>query len=407
MENSLFLGLSDVVASIRPPSSSTDNSPVEVTNLKALGSYNWLEDQAPTIAIPGRPPVWKEQPMPIHLKENLGKPFFDEGIARKCGYPLEPDLLAIEVSQGADPNFKLSEEMIDIVTNRNNLRKLIDFANSGTTNRGKHRADHFRIDAQLAPNGRTMVLTRYETQASCRQQNEQFIGFDHIFERMCTEELPTIHAANSDGRTTYLRPVGYHRIVRYDLLGMRFLVRSRVDAMLSGPSKPHAERSTEIDINDLSRALEQATLESGSATLPQLQATGVQYVNFGELVPQDLFMDIKLAHKGNVNWGNVYPQYFLSQTPNLKVATRTAVQRKNFVTQLDTYDQNSLKTEHEKQSQQFQSLVAVLKEMRRTLQTYGSSSQPLAFVWLQKGDMKAYRIQEKGEYLSDEGLEKF
>ncbi|KAF8699889.1 geranylgeranyl pyrophosphate synthetase, partial [Rhizoctonia solani] len=379
MENVLFLGLSGVVASIRPPSNGTGNSPVEVSNLKALGSYNWVKDQVPTIAIPGRPPVWKEQPSPIELSGDIGKPFFDEDIARKCGYPLEPDLLAIKVSQETDPSFKLSEENIDIVTNRNNLRKLIEFANSGTGNRGQ-----------------TMVLTRYEARKSERQSNNRFIGFDYMFERIVTEELPSIRATNSGGRTVHLRPVGYHQIVRYDILGMRFLVRSRVDVMLQGPS------------NSVLGQIK-LKLDSVDTSLPILheEAAGMRYVNFGEFVPQDSLMDIKLAHKHHINWNNVYSQYFLSQTPNLKIADRTTVGRKCFVAQVDTYGKDSLKTEHEKRSQQFRNLVAVLREMRRTLQARGGSSQPLAFVYCQKGNLKAYIIREKGEYLSDEGLETF
>jgi hypothetical protein len=56
MANFLFAGLSGVVAWIRPPSNGTNDSPVEITNLKALGSYNWVEDRTLTIAVPGKPP---------------------------------------------------------------------------------------------------------------------------------------------------------------------------------------------------------------------------------------------------------------------------------------------------------------------------------------------------------------
>jgi hypothetical protein len=243
--------------------------------------------------------VWKEQHIPIHLKEDLGKPFFDEGIARKCGHALGPALLAIEVCQATDPNFKLSNEKIDIVSNRNNLRSLIDFANTGVSSSRTPYARHFRIDAQLAPNGRTMVLTRYETKAPSRQK---FIGFDHIFERTCTEELPTIRTTNSAGRNIDLQPLGYYRIVRYDLLGMRFLVRSRVDSM-KPESKPNSTRDPDID--GLSKALGETNLEPRSATLGTLlqgEGTDVQHVDFGEFVPQDLLMDLKLSPRRDFNW---------------------------------------------------------------------------------------------------------
>ncbi|KDN45780.1 hypothetical protein RSAG8_04613, partial [Rhizoctonia solani AG-8 WAC10335] len=280
-----------------------------------------------------------------------------------------------------------------------------------------------------------MILTRYEKprykpQAPVQQQNDDppqgnrpeqnngqsqhkpFIGFDHIFERMCTEELPTIHAAGSSGSNVPLRPVGYHRIVRYDLLGLRFLVRSRVDSMLQGSAHPQLESTSETEIDSLSNALEKARLEPDSeppeVSTPLLQGeeSGVRYVKFGEHVSQDLLMDIKLAPNGRVNWKNAYPQYFLSQTPKLRVATRATVRGQDFVAQLKTYDPDSLKIEHDLQSQRFRNLAFVLKQMRQILQAHGSS-QPLAFVWTQRGGMKVYKIEEKSKYLSDKGLSKF
>ncbi|CAE6482643.1 unnamed protein product [Rhizoctonia solani] len=401
-------GLSHVVATISPPLGDRVNTPVEVTNLKALGSYNWIDYSIPTIAVPGIPPTWKDQPIPIHLSKDLGAPFFDEGIARKCGYTLESLLLAIEVSQAADPDFDLSKEGIDIVTNRKILRKLMRFSDSRIETKGKYNLSGFRIDAQLALNGRTMILTGYDKDV----YGLDSITPDHICERMCTEELPTIHATDSSGDEINLRPVGYYRIVRYDLLGLRFLVRSRVDGKLGSSPHPKLEVSSEPEIEDLSIALGKTTLEmkpvDDSIPIHHNEGSGIRHVKFGEYVPQDLLMDIKLAHKGKVYWSNVYPQCLLSQTPNLKVAARTTTPRgENFVTQIQTYDQHSLKTEHQRQSSQFRRLVSVIKQMRQIIQAFGNSSQPLAFVWSRKGDMRVHKIHEKGKYLSDEGLDKF
>ncbi|KAG8704500.1 hypothetical protein FRC11_009827 [Ceratobasidium sp. 423] len=404
-------GLSGIVATIPPPSGGTDNTPVEVTNFKALGSYNWIEDNTPTIAVPGIPPRWKDRPMPIHLSKDLEAPFFDEGIARKSGYTLEPLLLAIEVSQETDPDFDLSKEGIDIVSNRKCLRKLMRFSNSGVkAQRKSHFGFGFRVDAQLALNGRTMILSGYDNQVN-PQQDIPTIPSDHICERLCTEELPTIHATDSSGDKVNLRPVGYYRIIRYDLLGLRFLVRSRVDGMVGSSPHPQLEVSSEPEIERLSIALEK-TLELKSDDVPiplhQNEGLGLRHVKFGEYVPQDMLMDIKLVPKGKINWNAAYPQHLLSQTPNLKVANRTITPRgENFVTQIQTYDQHSLKAEHEKQSPQFRRLVSVLKQMRQIIQTHGSSSQPLAFVWSKKGNLWVYKIREKGKYLSDKGLDKF
>lgn len=99
----------------------------------------------------------------------------------------------------------------------------------------------------------------------------------------------------------------------------------------------------------------------------------------------------------------MYPQLFLSQTPTLTVAFRS----REDIVRKQTHTRESLQSQHERFSGQFRALVDVLGRMRTMVQTHGGFSEPLAFVWGGTGSMVAYRIQERGVYLSDEGLDMF
>lgn len=262
--------------------------------------FEWL-----SATFSGHPTRWRGLTPPIRLRRAVCQPFFDQEIARQCGLPLESNLRAIQVTQESlgVRGFDLSKEHIDIVTNRNSLRNLLIFATSGANLGGCYsRRNSFRIDAQLAPNGRTMVLTRYETNS--RQSNTP--SYDEAFERVSTEEHALINATDVNGRRISLRAVGYHRIVRYDLLGMRFLVRSRVDAMVEESTE--RQRRAGSDIDALANALRQTRLDSAPppsrppVSVVQVEGSTLRHIRFGDCVSQENLTDIKTVSGRSVNW---------------------------------------------------------------------------------------------------------
>jgi hypothetical protein len=437
-QDKLYVGLASRSIGVvsAPVAGGNGGAGVQATNVKALGSYNWIESSDPTIAIPGEyilstsptsahtiatqrtghPTVWTNPTLPVNLRDTPGAAHFDENVARKCGFPLEPVLRAISLTQATlgAPDFKLSDERIDIVTNRNNLRKLFQLVSSRT-------GPKFRIDAQLAPNGRTLVLTRYEPNVGPKNtRNPTSDNYDHMFERTASVYAhPVLGGTDEDGTEVQLRPVGYHRIVRYDMLGMRFLVRSRVDSMINETMEP--------EVDELARVLEGTHLRTNTShprvSVVQVDGSKLRHVLHGKDVPQDKVMDIKTIRAvQNVYWydlnflsqqvhwdplsfsrGTVYPQLFLSQTPTLKVASRSG----QSITKLETHTIDTLAREHEKQSNQFRALVGVLEQMRKIMQEHGGSAQPFAFVYAGTGNMLVHKIEEQGAYLSDKGLELF
>ena len=84
---------------------------------------------------------------------------------------------------------------VDLIANRNSLRKLLDFS--------KGRApDSFRIDLNLVNN--TLFLTRRERNTREMIHGNQNSGFGHNFERAFTQPAAGIEDSS-----------GHHRVIRY------------------------------------------------------------------------------------------------------------------------------------------------------------------------------------------------
>lgn len=256
--------------------------------------------------------------MPLQLEPDSGDSFIDQNTARCPQNPLGPMIKAIEITQNVlGKDFKLADESIDVVTDRNNLRKLMRFISATGPNRDP-RPNHygeFRIDVRLAPNGRTLVLTRHDENAI--DTSTRFKGYGHSFERAATIEPAPLVAANST-RThiSRLQSTGYHRIIRYDLLGLRFLVRFEVDAMIRASNASPEATEAKDELEDLVNAFTHTSISSSTASLkpkamvPKQPATIVnvdgselRYVSHGELVPQSDITELRTAaSKFEVPW---------------------------------------------------------------------------------------------------------
>jgi hypothetical protein len=224
--------------------------------------------------------------------------------------PLLPIFAAIDDLGGY--NFKT----LDLVSDRNNLRKLIRWA-TGTANE-----KDFRIDIDLA--GNTCLFTRRDEMD--KETIVGFRGFGHNYERAATRPAPGC------GRAT-----GHHRIISVvcncthplvcNLLtcrlqnfgGLKVLLRFEVDAC------------TGVDADDLSSAFSGLGITSNnspaSTTARSSSAiSGISIVRTTPrtLVPQSSLIELKTraSHKP-LDWDEVYPQLYLSQTPYLYLAKHT------------------------------------------------------------------------------------
>ncbi|KAG9128482.1 hypothetical protein FRC07_009705 [Ceratobasidium sp. 392] len=422
----LLEGLStEDLCSVPVPSAHHDaevDASVDITKVATLGSYNWVEHSAPTIIIPGSPSLLKEPALPLQLKPDSGPTFIDQNAARLPKSPFEPAFRAISVLRGdSSKDFTLSKEDIDIVTDRNNLRKLMRFICANGPNRDprRHRNREFRIDTQLAPNGKTLILVRYDE--NIIDNSTQFRGYGHSFEEAATTTHPPIVAVNQNSTVlSRLKASGYHRIIRYDFLGLRFMVRFEVDATTSEPSSPPERSGSQENVDTLADLLAGTSISETRSTLlkPKTQVinTPLQLVSqegseirhavHGELVPQSSLVELAtLASKFEVTWSDVYSQLFLSQTPILKVAKHVD----GMISTIQTYTRahEALQKAHSDLSQDFRALAALLTQMRDLARKYKGMGKNLSFYWTGSGDLKVRMIVRRDGLLSAKELAVF
>ncbi|KAK7177458.1 geranylgeranyl pyrophosphate synthetase [Paraphaeosphaeria sporulosa] len=109
------------------------NTPSEasITNTQHLCSYNWKNASVSTIAVPGMPPLWVPLEGSRQLKKDSGLVFIDQNADRHPSYPLEPLFRALYLT---DPNFEIGS--VDVVTDRNNIRKLLRFVKPDSARNG-------------------------------------------------------------------------------------------------------------------------------------------------------------------------------------------------------------------------------------------------------------------------------
>lgn len=147
---------------------------IQPRDLTPIASYNWTNERRPTIIVPGIhffalmnypslsltplilfyghlilhlgcPPIWQNKPTPFKVPRDSGRSFADQNRFRMPLYPLLPAFVAIEHMQ---PSFDYAA--LDIVTDRNNLRKLLRWIENTCDK-------DFRIDLQLCDRRRSCL----------------------------------------------------------------------------------------------------------------------------------------------------------------------------------------------------------------------------------------------------------
>lgn len=189
----------------------------------------------------------------------------------------------------------------DVVTNRNSLRKLLDFA-------AGQACDSFRIDLHMVNN--TLFLNRKE-----RNIRETILGslggFGHNFEKVSTEALPGLEDS-----------MAHHRVIAYELGGLKCAVCFEADAYFDdddddnnnnnkGQQEPDPEPSSISDglISSMLGGLslqEKGEKENGS----------IRVSNRGYPIPSSSIAEIKSRSKP-LKIQDIMPQLWFSRTPHL------------------------------------------------------------------------------------------
>ncbi|KAF5862586.1 hypothetical protein ETB97_011490 [Aspergillus alliaceus] len=266
-----------------------------ITDVRHLSSYNWIDASVPTIAVPGTPPLWTPPKPPQKVPKDSGHIYIAQNAARYPECPLEPLFRALYIS---NPSFDICS--IDLVTDRNNIRKLLAFVNPYLT---EHRLEPFTINVEVANN--TAIFCRAETETQRFIGPHEFVGFGHEFEKTYT-------TSQVDGST------GHHRVISYRFSGLKFLLRYETDGYIDIPPKAQAQNK-DAESDTLSSMIESLSLHSANS-LPHAASTKskLRVNEEGQGVPIESTLEIKtrVFHKP-IAIQEVLPQLWVSQTPNL------------------------------------------------------------------------------------------
>ena len=101
--------------------------------------------------------MWKGHDLPFILQPDDGSNFVDQNGARMSQYPMLPLFAAADAIH--DKKAPVDWPAVDVVTDRNGLRKLLRWLNPSE---GREVRD-FRIDVELV-GSKTIVLSRWEDQ---------------------------------------------------------------------------------------------------------------------------------------------------------------------------------------------------------------------------------------------------
>lgn len=238
----------------------------------------------------------------------------------------------------------------------------------------------FRIDVELVGT-KTMTFSRSDEQSTDTIPRGQFRGFGHTFERAVTSGV--------DQYAT-----GHHRIVTYNLAGLKVLLRFEVDACLPSVSDL-ADALGGIDLTSTastSKASQPKVVTPPSSSSTTTSPISVRLTGT-PLVAQNSLVELKtMSQNKNVIWNSVYPQLYLSGTPHLFVAKHF----KGSFTTLQRYDLHgsTLRPYAKAVEQGLGKLVKLLEELSTHLQEAGPGIG-FSLIGGVSGDLKLYR-RKKG-----------
>ncbi|KFY67379.1 hypothetical protein V496_01570 [Pseudogymnoascus sp. VKM F-4515 (FW-2607)] len=265
-----------------------------ITDVKQLSSYNWIEAPSPTIAVPGTPPLWSAPSAPRQLKKDSGLVYIAQNAARHPDSPLEPLFRALSIT---NPSFDIRST--DVVTDRNNIRKLLSFINPSMTRNG---LETFTINIEVTKN--TAIFSRDETVTHEFIGPDEFKGYGHEFEKAYT--------TGQIGAST-----GHHRIITYRFGGLNFIVRHETDGYVD-----HTKMSSSDDkgpeSDSLSSMLGSLSLSPTKGLQITTPGSKLRIKEEGQMISLESTLELKtrVIHK-RIEIREVAPQLWISQTPKL------------------------------------------------------------------------------------------
>ncbi|KAI0970480.1 geranylgeranyl pyrophosphate synthetase [Xylaria arbuscula] len=270
-------------------------SKVEITDVKHLSSYNWIETPTPTIVVPGSPPLWSPPRGSVRVTKDSGLVYTNQNAARHPDSPLEPLFVALYRSI---PSFDI--RTIDIVTDRNNILKLLSFVGSDPPEKS---LQPFTIHVEITEN--TALFSRVDASNQDYIQSGEFKGFSRQFGKAYT-------------RNKIRESTGHHRMLSYRLADLNFIIRHEGGGY------------TGDDVDSFTSCMEANAADELATSLGPLSLSHDSPLNFpptsskltvkrdGKSVPLSRTLAIKtraVHHRLDIQ--EVAAQLWLSQTPKL------------------------------------------------------------------------------------------
>ena len=269
-----------------------------ITDVKLLSSYNWIEtsNATPTIAVPGSPALWSAPGGPQRPKKDSGLIYIAQNAARHPDSPLEPLFRALYIMH---PSFDI--RLTDVVTDRNNVRKLLSFIDPSSTRNG---LEAFTMNIEVKKN--TAIFCRDETKTMEYIGPEEFRGYGHEFEKKYT-------IAQITGST------GHQRIISYRFGDLNFIVRHQTDGYVDTDTRMPSPKAKTQTQDSLSNMLGAMSLSSANSS-PGINCAGSKLVikEEGQVVPWESTLEIKTrVLKKPIEIEEIISQLWVSQTPKL------------------------------------------------------------------------------------------
>ncbi|KAK6496367.1 hypothetical protein TWF481_002392 [Arthrobotrys musiformis] len=259
-----------------------------ISDCEYVASYNWMNENASTIMVPGKPPLWTPLSEPRKLEKDTGDFYRDPNAARFPSYPIQP---AVQAMFRVGAAFSTSN--IDVFACGSTLGNLLRFA--------RHDDTPFRFTVELI--GNTVFFLRKD--GSPTELIPGVRGFGHTFPEAYTTWEPDVKGSAT-----------HQRIVQYKFGGLRFILRFECDGYLNTalPGKPSHDEN-----DDLVQALKAVSV---SQSLPQ-QNDVLNIKTGGSEVPQSSIFDLKTRfgrQSQSINMEQIFPLLYLRQIPNFIVA---------------------------------------------------------------------------------------
>ncbi|KAI6001140.1 hypothetical protein EDC04DRAFT_1067456 [Pisolithus marmoratus] len=336
-------------------------SKVQLSNVKPISSYSWIEANTPTIAVPGYPRIWRKTTVTT-VSPDSGVHYIDRNASCMGNRPpLIPIFAAVDSLHN---DFKYRD--LDLMTDRNNLRKLLRCID-------RQHDKTFRIDVDLL--GKTCLFTRRDE--TLVETIREFRGFGHEYELAATKPR-----RGAEGE------ISHHRIIGYEFGGLKILLRYEVDAC----TEPEGEDGSLLaSLSALSIGTRGVSTHSNDSTSSTRFGMKVNMTTPRSVVPQSSVIEIKTraAHK-ELDWKEFYPQLYLSQTFHLYLAKHT---RGTFGRVEDFQISSQGMAAHARNAEAAMAkLVTLLSDILKAVRKYGEGV-PLSLVY-RAGKLQLYKRGE-------------